>query len=168
MVVGPNPLADRIVQVRHQLGKLLFIQLFHSLDEFGHGLELRITYDRRQATTCLVKILLRVEKPVHSICELPEHFQFGQVLDHLLQVNLFGFREVLSSLHDQVTTLEDEVSFLLECQAPALLAPLDLARLRPRFFLRPALPRRLMSVRIRRTASRISLLMSLITWNTHN
>src|SRR5262245_46566453 len=72
MVIGPNPLTDRVVQIRHQLGKLLFIQLFHSLDEFGHGLESRITYDRRQATTCLVNIFLCVEKPVHSICELSE------------------------------------------------------------------------------------------------
>jgi hypothetical protein len=39
VVVGPHSPADRVLQVRHQLGELLRIQLLHRLGQLGHGLE---------------------------------------------------------------------------------------------------------------------------------
>jgi hypothetical protein len=43
-----------------------------------------------------------------------------------------------------------------------------LAPLRPRFFFRPARPRRAIPVRSRRTASRIDLLIPLRIWKAHS
>ncbi len=64
VIVGPYPPAGRVVQVGHQLGELLRVQLVQRLDQLGHGPERRVTHDYGPATTRLVIVLGRVEEPV--------------------------------------------------------------------------------------------------------
>ena len=117
----------------------------------------------------LVKMLGCVQQPVDSVSEPTQRAQLGQVFQHLSQVVTIRLAQVLAPLHDQVSMLEDEGRLLLQRRPAALGSGLWPALLlRPRFFLGPLSPRRLMAVRSRRTASRMSLLMFLTMWKTHN
>ncbi len=91
-----------------------------------------------------------------------------KVFQHLRQIAMLRLGEILPAFHDQMTTLEHELRLLLDRQAPADGGGLGLGALRPRFFFRPALPRRPIAVRIRRTASMINLLISLMMWKTQS
>ena len=72
MIVGPDPLVHRIVQVGHDLGELVVVQLLQGFDQLGHGLEGRIVHDRGPAAARLVVILGRVEQPMDPVGELPQ------------------------------------------------------------------------------------------------
>ena len=89
MVIGPDSLAERVVEESHELGELLVVQLLHRLDQLRYRLKRRIMENRRPAAACLVEILGRVKKPVDPIGEPPQDCQLGQVLQHPLQVVLF-------------------------------------------------------------------------------
>ena len=100
VIVGPHPLAHRVVQIGHDLGKLLRAQLLHRLDQLGHGSEGRILHDRGPAATRLVVVLGCIEEPIDPIGEVPQGRQLGQRLQHPLQVAALALGDVLPTLHD--------------------------------------------------------------------
>src|SRR5208337_3406976 len=139
MIVGAYSLADWVVQVGHQLGELLLIQLLHRLDQLRHGLKCRIAHDRSPAATRLVEILGRVEQPVQPIGEPSQRRQLGQVFQHPPQVVMLLFCEVFLTLHDQIPMLEYEVRFLHDRHPAAGCCCLGLAALAVPLLLPPAL-----------------------------
>lgn len=139
VVVGPHPPAHRILQVRHQLGELLRIQLLHRLGQFGHSLERRVTHDHRSTATGLLGVVGCVEQPVDPVGKPPERCQFGQVLQHPDQVVALRLGEVLPPLHDQVTAFEEEGRLLFDRHAAARRRGLRLGALAAPLLLAPGL-----------------------------
>src|SRR5262245_41187458 len=110
-----------------------------------------------------MEVLGCVEQPVDPIREPPQCRQRRQVLQDPRQVGTLGLGELLPTLHHEVTIWNTQWAFSVSVGPRREAAALAFSVLRPRFFFRPALPRRAIAAFNLRTASRISPLIVLRT-----